>query len=100
MFTVLQNHKLNLFYWGIDQLSAFEEIKKEMSSEPVLCAFDLTRRHWVPGNSSRIASGAVLWQFTEVRYWQCVEYASRKLLRAEIEHTAACMPLHNTQVFS
>ena len=68
MFTVLQNHKLNSFYCGIDQLYAFEEIKKELSSAPVLCAFNLTCRHWVPANSSKIASGAVLLQFTEVRY--------------------------------
>ena len=71
------------FYWGIDQQSAFEEIKKELSSAPVLCAFDVTRRHRVSADSSRIALGAVLLQFTEDQYWQPVEYASRKLLPAE-----------------
>lgn len=43
------------FYWGIDQQSAFEEIKKELSSAPVLSAFDVTRRHRVSADSSRAA---------------------------------------------
>ena len=71
------------FYWGIDQQTAFEEIKKELSSAPVLCALDVTRRHRVSADSSRIALGVVLLQFTEDQYWQPVEYASRKLLPAE-----------------
>ena len=71
------------FFWGLDQQSAFEEIKKELSSAPVLCAFDVNRRHKVSADSSRIALGAVLLQFTVDEYWQPVEYASRKLLPAE-----------------
>ena len=71
------------FYWGLDQQVAFEEIKKELSSAPVLCAFDVRCRHKVSADSSRIALGAVLLQFTDDEAWQPVEYASRKLLPAE-----------------
>ena len=71
------------WYWGPDQEQAFEKVKIALSKAPVLCAFDLSRRHRVSADASRNAVGAVLLQLTEGNVWQPVEYASRKMSEAE-----------------
>ena len=74
------------FVWGPDQNSAFEKIKVEISQAPVLCAFDVDRKHRVSADSSRLALGAVLLQFNSQGEWQPVEFASRKLTEAETNY--------------
>ena len=46
--------------WGEDQKRAFEEIKFEISTAPVLSLFNIRKRHRVSGDSSKNALGAVL----------------------------------------
>ena len=72
--------------WGPQQNKVFEDIKTELSSTPVLCAFDLNRRHRISADSSQFALGAVLLQQNEKGQWQPVEYASRKLTEAEVRY--------------
>lgn len=74
------------WYWGQDQADAFEKIKMELASAPVLCAFDVHKRHKVSSDASRIALGAVLMQFSDSNEWQPVEYASRKLTDTETRY--------------
>ena len=72
--------------WGPDQEMAFENIKRELASYPILCSFDINRRHRVSADSSQFAIGAVLLQETNNGEWQPVEYASRKLTSAETRY--------------
>jgi len=74
------------WHWGLDQIEAFEKIKKVLSETPVLCAFDINRLHRVSADASRNAIGAVLLQYNEKGQWQPVEYASRKLTDAECRY--------------
>jgi hypothetical protein len=55
--------------WQLDQQAAFDAIKKEISSTPVLCPFDLERRHRVSSDASKSALGAVLLQLSESGCW-------------------------------
>jgi hypothetical protein len=71
------------WYWGCDQQKAFEDIKTELMQAPVLCAFDVTRKHRVSSDASKNAIGAVLLQLNQNDEWQPVEYASRKLTATE-----------------
>ena len=74
------------WYWGVDQQKAFDLVKVELSSSPVLCAFDLSRNHRVSADSSQYAVGAVLLQMNDSKDWQPVEYASRKLTDTETRY--------------
>ena len=74
------------WYWGAMQQQSFDLIKAELSNTPVLCAFDLSRKHRVSADSSKHALGAVLLQFNCRGDWQPVEYASRKLTEAETRY--------------
>ena len=62
---------------------AFENIKRELSMTPVLCAFDIAKLHRVSADSSKNAIGAVFLLRNDQRDWQPVEYASRKLTETE-----------------
>jgi hypothetical protein len=68
--------------WDAPQQQAFENIKRELSSEPVLCVFDMRKRHRVSADASRAALGSVLLQEND-GHWQPVEYASRRMTTAE-----------------
>lgn len=71
------------WFWGADQQSAFDEVKRELSKAPILCVFDLNKKHRVSADASRNALGAVLLQLNNSNHWQPVEYASRKMTQAE-----------------
>jgi transposase InsO family protein len=75
--------KRSEWFWGRDQEKAFKLIKAELSSSPVLCAFDLNKKHRVSADASKTSIGAVLLQLNRNNQWQPVEYASRKLTEAE-----------------
>ena len=74
------------WYWGDSQQRAFEAIKQEVSKAPVLCTFDLSRKHRVSADSTKLAIGAVLLQSNDFGEYQPVEYASRKLSDAETRY--------------
>ena len=73
-------------YWGGEQQNAFELIKLELANSPVLCAFDLSKRHRVSADASKLALGAVLLQEVGEELWQPVEYASRKMTDTETRY--------------
>ena len=74
------------FFWGPDQQEAFENVKKEISNSPVLCSFDINKKHRVSADSSKNALGAVLLQYNNEGNWQPVEYASRKMTETETRY--------------
>ena len=71
------------WFWGPDQEESFVFIKNELSRAPVLCTFDVNRKHRVSADASKNALGAVLLQYNDRGLWQPVEYASRKMTPAE-----------------
>ena len=71
------------WFWGPAQVSAFEEVKQEICSAPVLAKYSLTSKHRVSADSSSYALGAVLLQGGERGEWQPVAFASRRLTEAE-----------------
>ena len=71
------------WFWGPAQQEAFESLKTELSKSPVLCNFDLAKKHRVSADASKTALGAVLLQLTPDGLWQPVEYASRKMTETE-----------------
>jgi hypothetical protein len=74
------------WFWGISQQLSFDQIKKELINSPILCAFDLDRKHRVSADSSQYAIGAVMLQLNNREQWQPVEYASRKLTDVETRY--------------
>ena len=74
------------WYWGDVQQQAFDAVKKELASSPVLCTFDLARRHRVSADASKNALGAVLLQLNDNGDWQPIEYASRKMTEVETRY--------------
>ena len=73
----------NAWCWEDSQQDAFEKIKRELSNSPILCAFDLKKKHRLSADASKNALGAVLLQSEDGKMWQPVEYASRKMSEAE-----------------
>ena len=74
------------WYWGVKQQEGFEKIKKLLTKAPILCAFDITRKHRVSADASKNAVGAVLLQLNCDNLWQPVEYASRTMRDAEVRY--------------
>jgi len=74
------------WFWGPDQQEAFDNVKKELTNEKVLCVFDLEARHRVSADASKNALGAVLLQLNDNGDWQPVEYASRKMTETETRY--------------
>lgn len=77
------NQKRNAWVWESSQQQSFEEIKREISSAPVLAKFDVKARHRVTADSSSYALGAALLQENGRKEWQPVAFVSRKLTDAE-----------------
>ena len=76
----------SVWHWGDSQKLAFENIKTELTKSPILCTFDLNRKHRVSADSSQYALGAMLLQQNNEGQWQPVEYASRKLSKTETRY--------------
>jgi transposase InsO family protein len=72
--------------WGADQEQAFESNKVTLTNSPVLCVFDLDKKHRITADSSQLAVGAALLQLNSNGDWQPVEYASRKLTETETRY--------------
>ena len=70
--------KDNLFTWESSQQTAFEAIKKEITSAPVLAYFDRSKASTIQSDTFKKGSGAVLIQDDKP-----VIYASRALTETE-----------------
>ena len=73
----------NEFLWGPTQQDAFEELKKELSSTPVLAHYDTARKRILSADASSYELGAVLLQAQENGARKPVAYASRSMTRTE-----------------
>ena len=69
--------------WGPHQQSSFEEVKRIISTSPVLTLFDYRKSHRVTADACKHTLGAALLQRNEDAEWQPVASISRKMTEAE-----------------
>ncbi|RXN15795.1 Transposon Ty3-G Gag-Pol poly [Labeo rohita] len=74
--------KRNHWGWGEAQQEAFSELKRELSSTPVLALYNPNKELKLSADASSYGLGAVLLQ-KEEEQWKPVAYASRSLTHTE-----------------
>ena len=74
------------FYWGEDQQRAFEKLKHEFITAPILAHFDSEKNTVLETDSSGYASGGVLSQYDEDGLLRPCAYFSRKHAPAECNY--------------
>ncbi|XP_023806890.1 uncharacterized protein K02A2.6-like isoform X1 [Oryzias latipes] len=74
--------KKNHWYWGPEQQTAFERLKKELSSPPVPTLYDPNSELKISADASSFGLGAVLLQKNNAE-WAPVAYASRAMTATE-----------------
>ena len=75
--------KENVWSWGQSQMKAFDDVKRIISTTPVLMFYDVDKDTAVCADASGFGLGAVLMQQDETDQWRPVAYASRTLTKAE-----------------
>ena len=75
--------KENVWSWGQPQMRAFDDVKRIISTTPVLMFYDVDKDTAVCADASGFGLGAVLMQQDETDQWRPVAYASRTLTKAE-----------------
>lgn len=71
------------FHWSQEDQQAFEALKAEVLSCPMLACLDYAKPIFVRCDASRFGAGAVLFQYDDRGFEHPVCYASRKFLPAE-----------------
>uniref|UniRef100_A0A3B1J669 ribonuclease H n=1 Tax=Astyanax mexicanus TaxID=7994 RepID=A0A3B1J669_ASTMX len=74
--------KKNCWLWGPDQVKAFNDLKKDLSSTPVLALYDPNKETKLSADASSYGLGSVLLQKWGEQ-WRPVAYASRSLTQVE-----------------
>lgn len=74
--------KKNQWVWGYAQQKAFDQLKSELTSTPVLTLYDPNKDLKLSADASSYGLGAVLFQ-KEGEQWRPVAYASRSLTETE-----------------
>ena len=75
--------KRNQWVWGDRQQRAFDNIKRELSSRPILALYDSTRETIVSADASSFGLGSVLIQIQDDGSKRAVAYASRAMSDTE-----------------
>ena len=78
--------KKNQWTWGESQRQAFDEVKQQLSSSPVLALYDPGKETCVSADASSYGLGAVLTQKQPDSSWRPVAYASRALTNTEVRY--------------
>jgi len=77
------------FQWTLEADKAFNEIKKALSSAPVLAPFDFSKDVRMETDASKIAAGCVLSQYDDSRKtWRPVAFASWSFNSAQRNYSA------------
>ena len=74
------------FVWGVEQHSAFEEIKKRLQKPPVLHMPDKVGRFQLYSDTSKIAMGSALYQIQNGKP-KLIAYASKRLPEAACNYS-------------
>ena len=78
--------KKNHWTWGEPQQKAFEKIKQQLSSSPVLAIYNPEKQTIVAADASSYGLGAVLSQIQSDGTSRAVAYASRSLTSTEVKY--------------
>ena len=78
--------KKNHWTWGEPQQKAFEKIKQQLSSSPVLATYNPEKQTIVAADASSYGLGAVLSQIQSDGTSRAVAYASRSLTSTEVKY--------------
>ena len=78
--------KRNHWTWGEPQQKAFEKIKQQLSSSPVLAIYNPEEQTIVAADASSYGLGAVLNQIQSDGTSRAVAYASRSLTSTEVKY--------------
>jgi hypothetical protein len=73
------------FHWDRKQKEAFEKLKKDFTSAPMLMMYDPEKKLRMETDASDYALGAVLYQ-KDGRYWKPIFYHSRKFTKEELNY--------------
>lgn len=73
----------NDFFWGEAQEKAFTDVKRKLTSAPILTLYDTNKDHRIASDSSAYGLGGVLEQLETNDEWKPVAYISRRLAAAE-----------------
>ena len=73
----------NMWVWGEPQQKAFQQLKRQLSSTPVLALYHPDRLTTVSADSSSFGLGAVITQKQPDATWRPVAYCSRSLSNTE-----------------
>ena len=79
--------KKNHWIWGDSQQQAFEKIKQQLSSSPVLAIYDPQKDTTVAADASSYGLGAVITQIQSDGSHRAIPYASRALTSTEEKYT-------------
>lgn len=75
--------KEETFVWGKEQKAAFEELKRQITSDKVLGYYDVTDRTRVVADASPVGLGAVLIQYDKNNEGRIIMYVSKSLSSVE-----------------
>ena len=75
--------KENVWPWGQSQMKTFDDVKRIISTMPVLMFYDVDKYTVVCADASGFGLGAVLMQQDETDQWRPVAYASRTRTKAK-----------------
>ena len=91
----LRKQKFRAIRWNARSAHAFNELKRKMSSEPVLRQIDDSKRFRIETDCSEWALGCVLLQEDEDGKWHPVAFDGRKLNGAELNY-----PIHEKELLA
>ena len=77
--------KKSTWLWGPNQDDAFQKVKSELASPPVLAWYDSSRDTKISADASSYGIGAVLMQHIEGQ-WKPIAYASRSMTNTETRY--------------
>jgi hypothetical protein len=74
------------FKWSQEQEEAFGEIKRKLSTRPILVLYDPTARHRLHTDASKSGIAGILFQEEEGEVWKTVAYYSRQTSETESKY--------------
>jgi hypothetical protein len=85
---LLRKNQHKQFTWGEQQQQAFDELKRRLTSAPVLASFNPNADSQVRTDASNVGIGAVIEQKSvSDGTWKPIAYTSRRLTRTEENYT-------------
>ena len=89
--------KRKQFVWGVEQQSAFEEIKQRLQKPPVLHMPDKVGRFQLYSDTSKYARGSALFQFQNEKPG-LITYSNKRLPEAACNYSITELEMHGLAI--